>query len=1374
MVVSKFSQKKQRHFKRNFSDVIEALIPKYYLIEDSKLFGQSVDIFDIVVTSHLNIADNIASIIPLPTGEIFSNLNSFDQIQSLFDKKNQLTKINKFEFESKILYKLNTSFRNFKTVESFRTWLETTLVPELIASRSNPTLVDNYLSTLGWFYLLAVSSETVGIQPYSILIDYLCDYIYVDKPLGIAEGIKALTDYIWKNRLPYIPNEFLAGEGEFTSGLQQLDKLNTINEILYSEDFLDKLDTYISDSFNDYYVVGAPRNSTSNGAFWRLLKAFSLSIADRQNEVNQLQTLYDIQDCPEELLPELANLIGWELLGYDKNKWRLQLTNAVSIYKRAGTKQSLQLVLDNLFGKGGINLDSYLQELWESYVPFLILYALATESSYFIDFSTLTRDVADSLGIDNYDTKNFQNNIKAAVDKILLNLYEKHSDNFKIGNRPFPVDSDEFVFTYRGKLNRIPPFEEIPYYITSEITKPFLDSLEDLLVCFGVTPEFASHVVTYIETNSISNQSDISIDNSFLLFTSSLELAPNWDKIVGLPDKTKSEFLPLWNGKSSHFRLDFSGVFDFNEIQFTAESKYAILMSSRVAQEYSPAHAIPIVTTYLADEDTYIASGNMFTEISRDPIDYPKLSNNYRTIAIDILEGLAEFSGLGRQRLASLYAISSVPEVPGQQGPIANPAHGVTFNTTNTISVERKTTRRRNYKNAINLAGYFDRSGFNPPIFRTAKIPNTTVAEDSQLVTKGLIPSSLEFVSTSATCSGLLSSLPDIYKDCIPNRNDLFYGYYLDSTIPTRGILEHGSDLTGSALYQDRGQFDPFMYVIYKIEQKKLEEIAYRLSTTSNKREEYARNAYWLNVSGSEANKVLSCSNTILSSIEGYYNYSFGRKIHKLYREYLTTFNYHPLTTQVYSENTTDIITHCFGSILYNSEFQKRGVNGQNLYTRDASNIIKLNTRSDTFGPSLANGSYSLAASNNLVARTSRDNYSGTYEVVNSTIIDGVDMIHTSGASISNEFVLYDLSGFSEDPYIRENVFIKMRSINGLPRLRFHVSGSDFSDQPETFRQNTFLSPGHEFKVTLKGLASLNDGTGLTNAEIGVWIHTQPDSAGFSYHYSPEGEWVRLTNNRITVDKILNDLTHKGSFEVDGITRSDKLNSKIFRCLRTNNDPEAGGSNFNDSIALYDEEYFSELSFTFNTFVGCGHTQTSSLHNPEQHYVIEVFMVPKRENVNQFILLDNVSLRDETLWDYTRIELAGPLLGPLFNTYCEPGRLDLPEEDVRTIIKTFAGFAGKGRLDGFLSRDANKSKDVHGPNGGGRDSYRNLLQMTDNSEGFTNGNGQLISMDIKEFDDETLIQASYSSASEIAEAIESVPIEGETALQGTTFGFWIG
>ena len=1382
MVDSRFSPKKQLYFKRNFSEVIESLVPRYYVLEDRAQVDDKIDTFDATINTHLEIAEDISLILDLPTGDVFKNLDTFDGISPFFNKKNGFSDIDKLKFEKEILFNIQKSFSEFTSKADFKSYVDNTFIPLLNDSRSTPSSVDYYLNRLGWFYLLATDSNK-AIQPSSIVSEYLTEKIYSGYPLTTADGVNALTEYIWKNNLAYIPTDFLSGAGEYVSGTQQLDKLKTINEILYSNTYLDRLDSYISDSFILYKNTAEYQdNLVSNGPFWRLLRAFSFAFADMQNEANSLQTLYDLQDCPDEYLPEIAKLIGWKLVGYDRNKWRLQLANAVSIYRKTGTKASIQAALNNMFSEDSVNMDSYLQELWESYIPFIILYSLATESIFFKDYSTYTRTIAAELDIDNYDSTNFENNIRAGVDKILLRLFSKFPDHFKLASVPFPIDSEDFVFRYRGKVYPIPPFEEIPYYITSEVTKPFLVELEDLLVCFGVNEEFAAKAVKYIEDRTINDHSDLAIDNSWLFFTSGLELPPNWEDVTTITEKGKTLYLSLWNGKSSHYLMNFSaGDFDFSKVSYTPQSKYAIIQASRLAQEFSPAHAIGIINAIINDSDAYDADGQLFSEIGRDINEYlgslPDTVSlaNTENRALDILEGFDELSGLSRDRLQSLvspkgYIVFDPNPAPGYPSEYRSDFIGPSFNTDVVITsvgtpptpTRRNSLRRRNYKNALNLFGYYDRTGFNPPIFRIGKIPGLTAEEDSNLITRGLIPSAMEFVGTGASCSGLLSSIPDIYQYCSPNHQNPYFGYYLSSTLKTRGALDYQSDLQGSSMYEDRGQLSPFMYLMYKIESRKLE--AEALREALNDPRAYAKNTYWYNFSGSEANKKISCGTTVLSSIDGYYNYSFGRKIHKLYQEYLTTFNNHPITPQKYTENTKNILSHCFGSILENSTLELRGSDGllSGVYTSSLSSRNDLNLTSDVFTDTATYSTQQVLISPFLVAR--QDGVTLTTELVNSQIIKNVDIIHTKAKSRDNNFVLYDLINYSEDYYGKDNTIIKMRSINGLPRLRFHVSGINQQEEPEQFRASNFLSPNHKYKISLNGLAALDSGELTSSVEVGIWIHTK-DVGGLSYHYNNEGEWEALTFLDVTIPNIVNNLCHKRTFEVKDLP-------DYYKCVSEGTDPESRVRTFTDANAIFQENYFSEVDVEFDTFINCTTNQTSSLHNLGQHYIIEVFVIPNRDNVDKSVYLDGISLRDETLWDYTKLDLAGDPIPPLNHRLCDPIQMELSEEEINVILRSFAFFSGKTRSESFLGRDKSKTSIYHLDGGGSRSSQRAAL--TAYPATVDANTGQLLSIDFREFN--TLEQAgdNFPPTQEIIEAGETVPLEGVDPFENIPFGFWIG
>ena len=175
----------------------------------------------------------------------------------------------------------------------------------------------------------------------------------------------------------------------------------------------------------------------------------------------------DILECPSELLPLFAELIGWKLFGHDPERWRIQLLNAVDIYKRTGTKRSIQVAINSVFPRDSFDVSGSVQELWESYIPHLIFYALATESSLLESTDTWTLATAKKMGVDTFSASSHDTNLRICVDNILLSLVKEFPESFLLGKKPFPVGSDSFKFRYRGRVFDIPPFEEIPYYVAS-------------------------------------------------------------------------------------------------------------------------------------------------------------------------------------------------------------------------------------------------------------------------------------------------------------------------------------------------------------------------------------------------------------------------------------------------------------------------------------------------------------------------------------------------------------------------------------------------------------------------------------------------------------------------------------------------------------------------------------------------------------------------------------------------------------------------------------------------------------------------------------------------------------------------------------------
>ena len=237
---------------------------------------------------------------------------------------------------------------------------------------------------------------------------------------------------------------------------------------------------------------------------------------------------------------------GWRLIGADVDKWRVQIRNAVKVYKQKGTKGSIQLLLDLLFSKGVFDAttSNIITELWESYIPEVLYYSLATKSEAFKDgFTSYTPDVAYRFDVP-YSKTDMDLNIRYVVDRILFDLVREYPNNFRIGKNSFPTPKfilagtntiydgpyhahskggavspqymtgavhtsrsknlelqydPNFTFFYRGRINYIPPFEKKQYYTTAQVNPSLLDRIEALLNCFGVDKSFSKSVVDYFK-----------------------------------------------------------------------------------------------------------------------------------------------------------------------------------------------------------------------------------------------------------------------------------------------------------------------------------------------------------------------------------------------------------------------------------------------------------------------------------------------------------------------------------------------------------------------------------------------------------------------------------------------------------------------------------------------------------------------------------------------------------------------------------------------------------------------------------------------------------------------------------------------------------
>ena len=543
------------------------------------------------------------------------------------------------------------------------------------ASGTHKYLID----TLSWMYLFnrtdPAAIGTLGINPIpenyatsNEVAQLLTEKLWNNKVITLEDSMKLLQKFLWSNYEYFslfdkrtVPEKYRPfcmdapcnaswNFAEYTSGTQLRDRLEILAGVVYSDNYFNDKDTFVKDAFTDFLDVlgenlppvgiysnlGAYNQGThpeaiaaatrtfrvekeGAGPFTRFMKGLSFSLADRSGEAKEIGTLVDIDECPDQFLPYLADLLGWTLIGPDPTRHRNQLRQAVSVYKAKGTKKSIQTVVDTVFGSpSAFNVTSgSLFELWESYIPNLMFYSLITSSILTEKgVESFPKDMADKLGLDIY-SQNLDTLCKIAVDRIMWELVNEFPNCFLFGGKPFPrpmfflsTEPDKewtgtwfqhtdgkyytgleynvavsvrliikfnpnFLFYYRGREMPIPPWEEIKYYKDSTVTPALIQSIKTKLSCFGVDSDYLDALTCYIETYttgfegarpSILSASSVEpypqdlyfSTNSFLFFTVNEKSAPNYNQIIRSLRPVGSElikYLPYWSGKSSHFKI---------------------------------------------------------------------------------------------------------------------------------------------------------------------------------------------------------------------------------------------------------------------------------------------------------------------------------------------------------------------------------------------------------------------------------------------------------------------------------------------------------------------------------------------------------------------------------------------------------------------------------------------------------------------------------------------------------------------------------------------------------------------------------------------------------------------------------------------------
>jgi len=1207
-------------YKRNFVDAVKIITPNLYLDDDYDISGVQVKDTDLLINSHILSAKNIQETLKLSSSaltgsNLYSSINNIDGFSQFFVKQNKLTNITPEKFQRKILRPMGQKLSSFQSSSDFGDYVSGTLLPKIYLNNTNiKTDTSSYfggtqletteyvISNLNWLYFLNTSAPAGGsFAPSTLVASSIVNTLWNNKPYRLNDAIKDYQTYLWENfegsSVPFelIPDKFKSDTGTYTSGTQNLNKLHTLIDVIYSPLAIDQEDKRVEEAFQTYVSATTLLTSTEEaGPFHKFLKGASLGMYDVNAQVEGLGDLASIDDCPEEYLPLLANLIGWKLYGRNAESWRNQLKNAPSIYRKKGTKQGIIDSLNSVIPQNPINSSGAITELYESYLPNLIYYCLATGSNLF-DFDTYTQEVAFSHGADVYSPTDKDYNIRVAVDNILRYLVEEKADNFIVQNEAFrvtrlvtgkawfgpvieiaanvwttavygdqgevlydpksAVDVDiladpNFVFNYRNRDFVLPPWEEEKFYSNCVIDDSLLATLKTLLKSFCVKVTLIDSLIEYARDFVIkgSTNTDLYIGNSFIFYTSGQHYPPNQAEVFGQYKEDLYDYLTLWNGKSSLFDFTVSGGnFDADVFQ-DASGRHTtndILQSLRIVDDMAPAKAIPRVRFTKAAAES--ASGADFA--------CPSVRvgfTNYGTSNAEVcgVYSRGRYGGHGSEiypdftdnlkrtwtshKDKSTFKRSQF-NYRGGQSLYASSIFATDQVVPVASGVGRFSLRRRNFYNALDQKEWFNRSGNNMPSFYNALGNVTTSNAIFDFVKLGFTPSSMGFAPPTP------ENLSGVYRlDCSGSLStipDVYFGVASKNTFLCRS---HDTlNFSSCDNYVRRDRIPEEVKLFFDIHEEKKRSIA-RNIVTSN-RNALAASASWVNFENSFANTIED------TGYEKYYSQTLNRRsinqkgtnyIYNTYATYFSGTNNAGLPENLavnYRKGGANILSHTYGPIYRNSAFN---------YDGSALEVSSQFINKSIIDPFLINLAASASVISNKIGLNTVNsetslNLGGAAEHSTKHILSGINFIDTSTATLTptNQFGIFDLvpqdSGLVGRPsYLENNRTVLMRSrSHGLPRLRYGLRGSD---------EKNVLVPESEYSLTLNYLTGRDNSSFIGGGSVGVLLHTKreidSDGSGVCFVWNKNSEWEQVYVSDLQSDTsrelILNKYVHFFSDEI--------------------------------------------------------------------------------------------------------------------------------------------------------------------------------------------------------------------------------------------------
>ena len=1323
------------YFPRNYHEILDNITPKIYLEEDLSISGtKQIDLLDSILGSIIEYSKNSFAFSSTPSEYeknpllvsavgVLSGITSPSGMLKYFEPHNELNKIRPDDFELEVLKPLGYSLKDYDTSTALAGFIRNTLYSKIgstpadfadladkTASAYGNTAEDAHVyltNAMGLWYFLSYSPTYAGYAaaPRNFAAITLADKFSKGETVTTADAVKDYFKYLWNNfdalRSPSInlsslvPSFSWPGTGTYTSGTQGLDKLLTLVDVLYKEGELREKDRYVKDSFRTYVdSQEKPKTMVRQGPFSKFMRAVSYMMGDIDEYNVKIKTSKAIDDCPEELLPYLGDIIGWKFYGSNSGSWRRQLRSAVELYKKKGTKEGLIKAFTAVLPGVPIDLDSSISEVYESYIPNLMYYLLVTESPMLSSLDSWTFNDALKFNQGEFNPNNLDTNIRYCVDHILLRAAEKFPEVFNVRGYRFDLKDPNFLFNYRNRDFHMPPWEEEKFYMDCDLHEEVVRFLRDEIACLGVPDFYADYFENYVLDRTIRGyQPTLRYENTFLFFTERPQTPPNYDRITKYSSVDLLKYLTLWSGKSSHFDFALSGSsFEestiLNNLNYSKEDFFAAL---GVVNDFTPAKAIPrvhfdLTALELAKDIDYI-----YPKVKQSFIDFATSG----ALASKALSGLdmrdSRLGLLGSARLPSFTEDIHRTHTSHQNLPVFKREQAdywqtgikpncysfdytissgpLTVSGPYTAEAIRGSIRRRDFSQKLSRGENYLKNHVAGPNFYLAMsagsvyqpLPSSSLDSSYDYLSLGLDPRINEFLE------------PDIHnlKGTVWDKCENIYSPNVYGGVPTSATYEiRGPENwdTGSIEadrehhFVDRSNTSEILYLLFRLMDKKVEEeakavydnapVLFSKDLSSHNIIESIKSRLWEDKDFTEEDYFEFAFNTWKPSCRHMYY-----TVHKLYDFYMRSFNHHSLNDKELErlvDGGGSIISHAYGPIAHNAGLQVLGPdsklfgyglgNPDRRITQDVTDEYENPVRVGTFANT--NGIYSqVSRIRDLVPGSFKEgrtfgNISGVELVDKDAEVDSA-----IGYTPKNKFTLLNLSDdnnrIEEPNFLHNRYSIAMKTVENFPRLRFNIGSTTYESVPGQAHVPTYygdrtnkLLPEHEFTLSLSSQYLREFSNVAGGGSVGVWIHTVPEVDTWGnmvfWNYMPNGEWKMIKADTIHQKK---DGTKIVRNELSHTAYVDMKSVDELVCYENISAPKSVLLSLKESD-LYD---FRIKLNTKNRNIKCPpeyYRLYQQVHREDQNYVVEVFP-EKSTDPNKFWLTTGISIRDEDLYKCT-------------------------------------------------------------------------------------------------------------------------------------------